>query len=350
MGRLKKISIYILLICIIILSSCIGYFYYWLEHPNIAKNQTVEYYVQKGSSFTKIVYDLSKQGIILHPKLFIFYSGLLKKTGHIKYGTYKFTDIDTPKSILLKLINGDTILIKITIPEGLNIYQVAQKLEKYFPTIPTQEWLNLFSDSSYINNLALNERVKNVEGFLFPQTYFFDPHPEPQFIIKSFISEFKRNVSKQMFEKAKTMGLSPLQFITLASIVEKETRLKSERSMVAAVYWNRIKKKMKLQADPTVIYGIWNQYVGFLHKKDLLRPTPYNTYTFVGLPVGPIANPGLDSILATLDPAKTDALYFVATGHGGHVFSSTLKEHNRAVQQYIQFLRSSEHFKIRKEE
>lgn len=340
MGRIKKIILLTVILISLFIVSFLGYFYYWLNHPVVEKNQSVEYYVQYGSSFSKVVYDLSKQNIIRHPKLFLFYINLIKANSIIKYGTYSFNNNDTPKSILLKLINGDTVLIKVTLPEGLNIYQIANKLEKYFPTITAQQWLEFFSDIDFIKFIGLSASVKNIEGFLFPQTYFFDPHPEPKYIIKSILTEFKKNVTQQMFNKAQSMGLTPLQFITLASIVEKETGLKTERSMVAAVYWNRLKKRMKLQADPTVIYGIWDKYTGALTKKNLLTPTSYNTYTFSGLPAGPIANPGLDSILATLAPANTEALYFVATGHGGHVFSKTLQEHVKAVNQYLHYLRT----------
>ncbi|MES2614100.1 MAG: endolytic transglycosylase MltG [Bdellovibrionota bacterium] len=345
MGRLKLTLCLIILFFLLIGSSTAAYVYYWLDHPVLKKNQTVEYYVPHGASFKKTIYGLSEEKIISHPKLFILYTNFVHKLPIIKYGTYRFTGKDTPKSILAKLIRGDTILVKITIPEGLNIWQTAQKLEQYFPTVSAQQWFSFFSSPTSIQTLGLKEEVKNIEGFFFPQTYFFDPHPEPQFITKSILNEFKKYVTPQMFDKAKSMGLTPLQFITLASIVEKETSISSERNMVSAVYWNRLKKGMPLQADPTTIYGVLNergmvsQQVS-LTKKDLLTKNPYNTYTFKGLPVGPIASPGLESILATLNPAKTDALYFVATGYGGHVFSKTLQEHNKAVRQYIRYLKT----------
>ena len=341
MGRLKSKKTYLSLfgLFIVVIFSFLGYFYYWLNHSVLEKNKSIEYYAPHGASFTRIIYDLYKLKIIDNPKLFIFYSGLLNEKKYIKYGTYRFLDNDTPSSILLKLIQGNTIVIKVTLPEGLNIYQISQRFEKYFPSVSTQQWLQYFSDSSFVQQIGLKERVRNIEGFLFPQTYFFDPHPEPQFMIKFILTEFKKNVTQQMFDKAKSMGLTPLQFITLASIVEKETGLNSERRMVSAVYHNRIKKKMRLQADPTVIYGAWDKYMGLLTKKELLTPTLYNTYTFAGLPVGPIASPGIDSFLATLNPANIDAIYFVATGRGGHIFSNNLKEHNKAVSQYIHYLR-----------
>lgn len=329
------------------------YFNYWLNQPFYQNDKSIDYYAARGSSFKKVISNLSDEKVLSHPKLIYLYSTLFYNSRSIKYGTYRFTNTDTPKTILKKLFTGDTVLIKITLPEGLNIYEVSHRLEKYFPTIPYSQWLNYLSSATFTQVLDLEEKPKNLEGFLFPQTYFFDPHPEPQVILKTILNEFNKYVTKDMFEKAKKMGLSPIQFITLASIIEKETSLNSERNLVSAVYWNRIKIKMKLQADPTVIYGVLatstdsNDFTQnfeslkarSLTKKNLLTPTPYNTYTLPGLPIGPIASPGMESILATLNPAKTNALYFVATGRGGHTFSNTLKDQNKAVKQYLQYKR-----------
>ena len=340
MGYLKSFFRFFFVVLLLSIVSFSTFIFYWLHKPLLEKNVYTDYYVSKGSSFSKIAYDLSKEKIISFPKLFILYSNFLNMTHTIKYGTYHFTDNDYPISILNKLVSGDTVLMKVTLPEGLNIYQMAEKLEGYFPSIHKDQWLHYFAEPSLIQILELKASLQNIEGFLFPETYFFDPHPDPEFMVKNILTMFKKNVTSALFDKAKAMGLSPIQFITLASIIEKETSIESERKMVAGVYWNRIKKHMKLQADPTVIYGIWPRYNGSLTKKDLVTPTPYNTYTMYGLPPGPIANPGLNSILATLEPAKTEAIFFVATGHGGHIFTKTLKEHNMAVRNYIRYLRS----------
>ena len=339
MGRLKVFFLFFSIIFVFIFSAFGVFFSIWINEPCIEKSNIVEYYIPKQTSLGKISSDLENLKIISHPKLFVIYSELLGHTKHIKYGTYAFTDKDSPKSILERLVRGDTVLIKITLPEGLNIYQLAEKLHEYFQDEAQEKWLTLFTSPSFIHKLNLKEQVSSLEGFLFPDTYFFDPHVDAEYVVKAIISDFKKNVTQETFDKAMQMGLSPLQFITLASIIEKETGISAERYKVSAVYWNRIKKGMMLQADPTVIYGLWNSMQGPLTKKELHIPTPYNTYTFRGLPKGPIASPGLNSILATLNPEKIKALYFVASGRGGHVFSNTLAEHNRAVQQYRTYLK-----------
>jgi UPF0755 protein len=338
---IKKIFVFFSIILTIISAGFAISFFFWLEKPIIETNQSVQYYVEKQSSFTKISNDLHERHVISDEKLFILYAKILNQAKNIKYGTYAFTDKDTPKSILNKMVIGDTVQMKVTIPEGLNIYQIAEKLEQYYNYEKKEEWLKLFQSKDIILKLHLNEKINSLEGFLFPSTYFFDPNAEPDLVVKALVTEFKKNVTKEMMEQASRMGLSPVQFITLASIVEKETSINEERKKVAAVYWNRIKKGMMLQADPTVIYGLWDRMQGSLTKRDLKTPTDYNTYTFKGLPKGPIASPGLSSILATLNPERINALYFVASGRGDHVFSNNLIDHNKAVQRYRKFLREN---------
>ena len=317
-----------------------SYVFYWFITPNPSNSETVEYSLQEGATFMRVANDLEKQNVLRYPKLLIIYAKIMHLTGNLKVGTYQFPVGITPEQILFKLVHGDIVTIKVTIPEGLNLFQVAEKLSQDFPRIEQKKWLELAHSQELIQFLGYDRNIKNLEGFLFPETYVFDPNLPPKQVIKALIIEFKKNVTTDMLLKAKQLGLNPMQYITLASIVEKETAVPKERERVAGVYWNRLKIKMKLQADPTVIYGIWNKYKGSLTKKDLLTPTPYNTYINFGLPPSPIASPGIASLKATLNPVSND-LYFVAKGDGTHVFSQSLIEHNKAVKKYVIFLRSN---------
>ncbi|RDB36987.1 endolytic transglycosylase MltG [Spirobacillus cienkowskii] len=333
---MKKIIFYTFFIFVVF---PLLYFMYWLNNPIKISENDFLYNLKDGFSFSKVAYDLEKENIISKPKLLIFYAKFVGVTSNLKVGTYKFYQGITPSEIISKLRKGDTEKIKITVPEGLNIYQTAELLNQYFPTASKIKWLDLMFSKELIDYLDFDASIKNLEGFLFPETYIFDPNLAPKNIVKVFLTEFKKNVNTNMLEEAKKIGLKPLEYITLASIVEKETSVDSELQRVAGVYWNRLKIKMKLQADPTVIYGMWNRYKGNITKKDLLTPTPYNTYTNYGLPPGPIASPGKGALMATLSPISQD-LYFVAKGDGSHVFSKNLRDHNNAVKNYLIFLRS----------
>jgi UPF0755 protein len=316
-----------------------SYIFYWFTSTNPSNSETVEYILQEGSSFMRVTYDLEKLNVIRYPKLFINYAKIMHLTGFLKVGTYRFPIGITPEQVLFKLVHGDIVTIKVTIPEGLNIYQLSEKLSQDFPKIKEKKWLELVQSQEFVQFLGYDQNIKNLEGFLFPETYVFDPNTPPKQVIKALLIEFKKNITPEMLSKAKKIGLNPMQYITLASIVEKETAVSSERERVAGVYWNRLKIKMRLQADPTVIYGIWNKYKGSLTRKDLLTPTPYNTYVNFGLPPGPIASPGIASLKATINPVSND-LYFVARGDGTHIFSQNLIDHNKAVKKYVIFLRS----------
>ncbi|BBH54419.1 endolytic transglycosylase MltG [Fluviispira sanaruensis] len=316
------------------------WFMYWLKSSNPLHKEPVEYSLIEGSTFTKVAYDLERQNVISHPKLFSVYAKIIQVTGDLKVGSYLFPVDISPDQVLSKLVRGDIITTRITIAEGLNIYQISELLSQYFPKVNYKIWIDLMHSKELIQYVSPQAKVNSLEGFIFPQTYVFNPSSPPKFIVKTFLTEFKKNVTQEMLDKAKQLGLSQLQYVTLASIVERETGLPTERERIAGVYWNRLKIKMKLQADPTVIYGVWKTYKGSLTRKDLVTPTPYNTYTQYGLPPGPIANPGLASLKATLSPVSND-LYFVAKGDGSHIFSKNLVDHNKAVRNYVIFLKKS---------
>jgi len=176
--------------------------------------------------------------------------------------------------------------------------------------------------------------AKSVEGFLLPRTYTIKPGTDAATLIKEMVAQFRSTYVLKYANQAKSLGLPELDVLTLASMIEKEAVVPAERPLIASVFFNRLQKNMPLQSDPTAVYGI-RAFAGKISKKDILRETPYNTYNINGLPPGPIGNPGEDSIKAVLSPARTSFLYFVARKDGTHHFSTTLEEHNRAVEKYL---------------
>ncbi len=235
----------------------------------------------------------------------------------VKAGEYLLSESMTPKHIFEILIKGKVYLHKITIPEGLNIKQTAR----------------IFSQKGFCKEETFIKIAENDEGYLFPDTYFFAKNDGCYAIIKAMKNKFFSVFTDEWKKQAAQMGFNVHQIVTLASIIEKETAAKEERMLISSVFHNRLEKHMRLQSDPTVIYGIKN-FDGNLKKKHLLEYNTYNTYKIRGLPQGPIANPGANSLYAALFPEKTDYYYFVSKKDGTHKFSKTIKEHNKAVVKY----------------
>lgn len=252
--------------------------------------------------------------------------------GKLQAGEYCFPYGLSHQAIIEKVARGEVYYRPLTIPEGFNIFQIGDLLATGFG-YDRKDFLRHVQDQKLIKSLGLD--VPSLEGYLFPDTYFVTRGQMLNEIVAMMVHRFN-DVFAEISNQDKSSSLSAPQNISLheivilASIVEKETALPEERSLIAAVFLNRLKNKMKLQADPTVIYGIAD-FNGNITRKDLITPSPYNTYTKTGLPAGPIANPGKEALVAVLHPADADYLYFVAKKDGSHYFSSSLQEHNRAV-------------------
>ncbi|MBX9703726.1 MAG: endolytic transglycosylase MltG [Silvanigrellaceae bacterium] len=341
---MKKVFFMSFLFFFLFSISIISSLFYWLNSSPYRIEKAI-YEVKEGSSLSKIAYELSREKIIQWPKIFIFYAKLKGEAGSIQAGTYEFEPHLKPKQILDKMVNGDVLLTTITIAEGLNIWQIAEKLTAAFPNIPGSVWLPYMKSKHLIAKLEFQESLDSLEGFLFPNTYHINPSATPDVILTQMINEFKKHFKKELIESGKNYNLTALQVVTLASLIEKETALAVERSHVSAVYLNRLRIGMRLQADPTVIYGMWPTYTGKISKKDLQSPHLYNTYVHLGMPPGPICSPGQASLEAAVNPLKTSDLYFVAKGDGSHFFSANLADHNKAVQEYISFLRQEKNIK-----
>lgn len=289
--------------------------------------------VSEGATLQRVSRQLSQQRVFEGDSRFFEYGWRFFTPGKtVKAGDYKFEGSITPEQIALRLASGETITVSFTIPEGWNIYQITDRLTKVFEGTSKQEWLKAMRDPRLTKSLP--SAPETVEGFLFPETYTFRAKVAPKEVISAMISTFWKNLSKEVVAKGEERKLNLLEVVTLASIIEKETGKAEERPHISSVFHNRMRIGMRLQTDPTVIYGMWEQFDGNIRKKDLKTPTAYNTYVIKGLPPGPIASPGLAALDAAVNPIDTKDLYFVSRGDGSHIFSSNFRDHQKGVYQY----------------
>jgi UPF0755 protein len=249
----------------------------------------------------------------------------------IKAGVYRLNDGMRVGEILRKLVAGEVDVTKFAVPEGYSIYQIGELLE-------AREILNKDNFIRCCFNRELLRELKidgtSVEGFIYPCTYNISPRMKGEDLVRMMVSQFHKVYDQKLSAGEMQRGMKLKEILTLASIIEKEAVIASERPLISSVFHNRLKKGMRLQSDPTAVYGI-RAFSGKVTKNDILRSTPYNTYLIAGLPPGPIGNPSNASVEAVLNPAPTDYLYFVARKDGTHQFSKTLAEHNRAVRRYL---------------
>ncbi len=295
--------------------------------------------IHKGENQNEIAKALAQSQTISNWKDFIWLGRLTRQWRRVKAGEYQISSTMTPIEIFSVLTSGISIVHPVTVREGENIYEIADDLTaKGLAT--RSHFLFLCQNHEFIQTLGLSEsqnpppHLTSLEGYVFPDTYFFDRSMTDSEIIKQMVKHFFAFWGKKEEDQARQLGLTRHQIITLASIIEKETGAPEERALISSVFHNRLKKGMKLQSDPTTIYGIWDRYQGKIHKSDLATKNPYNTYTIRALPIGPIANPGQDAIHAALFPADSPFLYFVSHNDGTHQFSRSFEEHNRAVQKF----------------
>jgi UPF0755 protein len=236
----------------------------------------------------------------------------------------------TPFTIIDKLLRGEIKIYPVTIPEDLSVIEISARLMEY-KLIDEETFLDLASDEEFLK--SLNIKADYIEGYLFPDTYHLDRSMSTRQIMRIMVNQFWKKVTPEMLKKAREKGFTLQEFITLASIIGKESGKSSEKQLISAVFHNRLKRKMRLQSDPTAVYDL-KDFTGAVRRSHLKRNSPYNTYVINGLPPGPIANPGLDSLKAALYPEKVNYLYFVAKGDGSHLFSPSLEMHNQAINQY----------------
>ena len=286
--------------------------------------------IKPGQNFNTTLHNLSLTGLIKKPAKFNLFARIYRYDKKIKAGEYLLSPSMSPKQIIDIIVTGKIYLHRITIPEGYNLHQIAQVLSKAGFTTE-KEFLKAATDEQLVHKMGID--AKTFEGYLFPDTYYFAKDITPEKIISAMVKRFLSVFKPDWKKKAKSLGLSVHQVVTLASIIEKETGTPSERKVISSVFHNRLKLRMRMESDPTVIYGIKN-FNGNLTKKDLLTPTSYNTYIIKGLPPGPIASPGIDALKAALYPADTKFLYFVSKQDKTHKFSISIKNHRKAVKKY----------------
>ena len=286
--------------------------------------------IPRGASFSRVMDVLEAEGLLRQRELFHLLALLRNGTRQIRAGEYEFSGWMSPSEILGKLIRGEVKDYRITVPEGFTVRQILERLLAS-KLVDEKEFLRLSTDRQFLSTLGIEGR--SLEGYLFPDTYILDRSMDTRTIVTTMVNQFWHHVTPSMTKRSADLGLTVDQFVTLASIIEKETGRKEEMPLIAAVFHNRLKRRMPLQSDPTVIYGIAD-FDGNLRKQDLLKKTPYNTYLIAGLPPGPIANPGLDALQAALYPTEADYLYFVSKNDGSHQFSDNLSQHNSAVKKY----------------
>ncbi len=304
---------------------------YFLAPPSWTRHNKVVI-IPAGKSFHDIARILEENGIIRDRRSFYFLARIEGAVSKVKAGEYEVHTTMVPSAVLSKLVRGEVIQYPTTIPEGYNIYQVGDVLEQA-KVCSKKIFLEKARDPLLIASLGLEGDT--LEGYLFPDTYNFPKGFGEEQAIRQMVARFK-TVYGSLAKRAERMGLSQRDVVILASMIEKEAMDDQERRLIAAVFHNRLNRGMALQSDPTAVYGIKerNASDGRITRNDLLRRTPYNTYTISGLPKGPIANPGLKSLQSVLYPANVSYLYFVSKNDGTHYFSSTLQEHNWAVAYY----------------
>ena len=326
MRTIKRLFLIVLLLALL-LASAIGYY---VIRPLTFSTLPLEFSLNQGSSLKTAARQMQQAGVLPNDWMFVWLARMLGKSAQIQAGNYELETAVTMLELLAIVTEGQAAQSEFSIIEGWTFNQFRAALN----TNPA-----IRHDSASLSEAEILRRIgateAYAEGQFFPDTYYFVKGTSDLALLKRAYKTMQTHLQESWQERAPDLPLkSAYEALILASIVEKETGQASDRGMIAAVFINRLRKGMLLQTDPTVIYGLGQNFDGNLRKRDLLADTPYNTYTRAGMPPTPIALPGLASIQATLHPASTDALYFVARGNGSSQFSNTLNEHNNAVNRY----------------
>jgi UPF0755 protein len=287
--------------------------------------------VPRGASFQEVTDSLVAEGVLEHTLSFRLAGRILGWTSSIRYGRYFFYSGVSNLDILRALKDGRSRrLVAVSIPEGLRFQLVARRFARDLG-LDSAKFVRLCQDSAFVRSLGI--RAPDLEGHLLPDTYFFHWQTEEEDVLEEMVASFKLFYADSLLDRQRELRMTQREVLTLASIVEAEARLPRERRTIAGVYHNRLKRRMRLEADPTIQYVLPGGPRRLLYS-DLRYPSLYNTYLHYGLPPGPINNPGREAILAALYPEQHSYLFFVADGTGGHKFSTTYSEHQRAVRSY----------------
>jgi UPF0755 protein len=337
MKSLLRLFATLLLLGIIAIAALAWWGHRWLQTPIAGLTEQRIFEVRKGASLRTVASSLNDNGLLDQPEIWTAWARISKRAHSLKAGEYSLAPGLTPSELLELLNSGDVLLHSITFIEGSTFADMRKALAQS-PAVLSEYATRTPEEVMR----ALGQPDLHPEGQFFPDTYRFPRNTTDIELLGMAFRRMQQELTKVWATRAKDLPLaSPYEALILASIIEKETALDTERPQIAGLFIERLRRGMRLQTDPTVIYGMMATYDGNIRRKDLLRDTPYNTYTRAGLPPTPIALPGLDSLRAAVQPANTGALFFVATGNGdgSHYFSRTLAEHNAAVKRYLQKLR-----------
>ena len=326
----RPITKYLLAICLVAALVVVGVgVYVYSDYFLYSSPEDVTVEIPKGPSLNEIAGALEESGAIKSAKAFVGYVVVHNAERSLKAGEYELKAGSGIGDVVDKIVKGEVVLREITIPEGLTVPQTAELLDEK-GVVTKEAFLKAAGDREFIR-AKLGRPVDSVEGYLYPDTYKVEKGITAKELVARMIARHR-----EVFRAIDHSGvdLSSHEIVTLASIIEKETAVAEERPIISAVLHNRLKLGMRLECDPTVIYGMGEDFHGNLRKKDLQLESPYNTYVIYGLPPGPISNPGKGSLEAAVNPAPVDYLYFVSRGDGTHKFSSRYREHLRAVRKY----------------
>ena len=329
----RLIQVFFSLIVIACITIAAGTFYLNSEWSKPSKSTQKTLTIPKGKGFSWVANELEHQGIIPNAATFKLLQRLKYPDITIKAGEFDLSQSYSQQDLIEKLGRGDVIVYQVTLIDGWSFKQFKQHLAKETRLVQT---IKSLTNKEILAKIGATET--HPEGLFAPETYFFQKGDSDIDILKRSYDKQQENLTEAWQAHQNSVNQkhidSPYKVLILASIIEKETGKESERETISGVFYNRLKIGMKLQTDPTVIYGMGDKFNGNIRRKDLRTDTPYNTYTRYGLPPTPIAMPGKASILAALNPQKTEAIFFVGKGDGSHYFSKSLKEHNRAVAKY----------------
>ena len=345
---MKKFFVFLLILLLIL--GGVGFLGYqklteFVHTPvNVTQDQLLT--IERGTTGSKLAALLEQEKILEHADLLPWLLKLQPQLNKVKAGTYSLTGVKTLQDLLDMINSGKEAQFSVKFIEGKTFKEWRKNLENAPHLKQTLQGKTDKEIMALLDIPAVAKAVyewNNMEGWLYPDTYNYTPNSTDLELLKRSTTRLQKALDKAWNERDENLPLAdPYQMLILASIVEKETGIAAERPQVASVFINRLKANMKLQTDPTVIYGMGESYTGNIRKKDLETITPYNTYMIEGLPPTPIAMVSESALQAVAHPAKTDFYYFVADGSGGHKFTRNLNEHNKAVQEYLRWYRSQQ--------
>lgn len=326
--REKMILLPLLALFVVVLD-----FHHYVNSPvhSVPALKTVD--IPTGSGFFRITGILDDAGLVRNRPYFWVLALGKQSALQIRAGEYEFSGNLSPAEILIKLVRGEVKDYPVTLPEDLTVSDIAQRLLA-FRLIHEQDFMDLATDLNFLSSLGIEG--ESFEGYLYPDTYRFNRSMTTGEIVRIMVRQFWKKATPELKRRAEELGLSLGEWVTLASIIGRESGNREEKALISAVFHNRLRLGMKLQSDPTAVYRLepGDGAPKIVRKKDLQADTPHNTYRISGLPPSPIANPGIDSLRAALYPADVPYLYFVSKNDGSHQFSASLEAHNRAISKY----------------